>query len=58
MNRRLFVPASRSLYPPLLVALHGCRQDADDFANGTRFDRLAERFGAIVVYPEQDEREN
>ena len=40
------------------MALHGCRQDAEDFAHGTRFDVLAERYGFIVVYPEQDERAN
>ncbi len=43
---------------PLLVALHGCRQDAEDFAHGTRFDVFAERYGAVILYPEQDERAN
>lgn len=58
MNYRLYVPERNSGGAPLFVALHGCRQDAEDFANGTRFDVLAERHGAIVLYPEQDERIN
>lgn len=55
---RLHLPAARGARAPLLVALHGCRQDAQDFAYGTRFDVLGERYGLIVVYPEQDERAN
>jgi poly(hydroxyalkanoate) depolymerase family esterase len=40
------------------VALHGCTQTASDFAAGTRFDSVAERAGAYVVYPEQSLRAN
>lgn len=36
-----------------MVALHGCTQTASDFAAGTRFDSVAERAGAYVLYPEQ-----
>jgi poly(hydroxyalkanoate) depolymerase family esterase len=43
---------------PLVVALHGCTQTAGDFAAGTRFDSVAERVGAYVVYPEQAVRAN
>jgi len=43
---------------PLVVALHGCTQTASDFAAGTRFDSVAERAGAFVVYPEQSVRAN
>ena len=58
MNYRLYVPERHGGGAPLFVALHGCRQDADDFASGTRFDVLGERYGAIILYPEQDERAN
>ncbi|MDH3476218.1 MAG: PHB depolymerase family esterase [Rhodospirillales bacterium] len=37
---------------PLVVALHGCRQDAADFARGTAFNELADAEGFVVLYPE------
>ena len=42
---KLYVPRnySSSLPIPLLVALHGCTQDPDNFAAGTRFNLLAPR---------------
>lgn len=40
------------------MALHGCTQTASDFAAGTRFDSVAERAGAYVIYPEQSLRAN
>lgn len=52
---KLFVPTSADAeHPaPLVVMLHGCTQDPDDFARGTRFDELAARQGVIVAWPEQ-----
>ena len=37
----------------LIVVLHGCTQDADDIARGTRFNEAAARDGFVVLYPEQ-----
>lgn len=57
---RLFVPDGYETWspPPLVVMLHGCTQDPDDFARGTRFNALADSAGAIVVYPEQTAAHN
>lgn len=43
---------------PLLVMLHGCRQDARVFAEGTRMNQLADERRFIVLYPEQSSRAN
>jgi poly(hydroxyalkanoate) depolymerase family esterase len=59
-SRRYFVyvPAGvrRTKGVPLLVALHGCAQNAEQFAATTRFNDLADRHGFVVVYPEQTAR--
>lgn len=57
---RLYLPAAVSSRSglPLLVMLHGCKQDALVFAEGTRMNELAERHDFIVLYPEQSRRAN
>ncbi len=39
---------------PLVVMLHGCTQDPDDFAAGTAMNLHARAAGAYVLYPAQD----
>ena len=54
---RLYVPSatdtSDKKLMPVVVLLHGCKQDALDFSNGTAMNALAEEHQVMVLYPEQ-----
>ncbi|CAB3647529.1 extracellular catalytic domain type 1 short-chain-length polyhydroxyalkanoate depolymerase [Achromobacter pestifer] len=50
----LFVPQACGRKPmPLIIMLHGCKQDAADFSLGTGMNVLAEKHGCLVAYPIQ-----
>lgn len=50
---KLFIPSRPGAPAPLIVMLHGCTQNPDDFAAGTGMNELAERAGVYVAYPAQ-----
>jgi len=54
-NYRLYIPEhvrnGHSL--PLTVMIHGCRESAAEFEQGTRMNALADAHGFAVLYPDQ-----
>lgn len=56
---RLYVPASAPDRPRgLVVMLHGCKQDPEDFAAGTGMNAVAEAYGLVIAYPRQSGADN
>jgi len=56
---KLYIPACASEHSRgLIVMLHGCKQNPDDFAAGTAMNTVAEAHGLIVAYPSQSSSAN
>ena len=59
LKYKLYVPPGATGRPlPLVVMLHGCTQDPDDFAAGTGMNELAHAQGFLVLYPAQSQGAN
>lgn len=48
-----YIPENLDNEPALVVALHGCTQNAEEIAYTTGWNDLADRYGFIVIYPQQ-----
>ena len=63
-NYKLYIPPQAAAAKasgqrlPLVLMLHGCKQNPDDFARGTRMNDAALAQGFYVVYPEQIKKAN
>jgi poly(hydroxyalkanoate) depolymerase family esterase len=61
LEYKLYLPScckNNAQPAPLIVMLHGCSQDPDDFSLGTRMNAIAEKEGVIVAYPQQTQQSN
>ncbi|MDF2463310.1 MAG: Esterase, depolymerase [Ramlibacter sp.] len=56
---KLYIPPQAGQRPlPLVVMLHGCTQNPDDFAAGTGMNEAARAQGFFVLYPAQSQKAN
>ncbi len=59
LTYKIYVPSrfeGQSL--PVVLMLHGCTQDPDDFAAGTQMNQVAEERNFLVAYPRQPQTAN
>ncbi len=53
---KVYVPSNlpKNTKAPVVVMLHGCQQNAKDFATGTRIEKWADKEKFIALFPEQN----
>lgn len=59
LQYKLYTPPGPQARPmPLVLMLHGCTQNPDDFAAGTGMNTIAREHGFAVLYPAQQQSAN
>ncbi|MBF0410488.1 MAG: PHB depolymerase family esterase [Candidatus Riflebacteria bacterium] len=53
-----FIPVPEPKNAPLIVVLHGTTQNSHGYACISEWNKLAQRYGLILLYPEQRKRNN
>ncbi|MGZ9104929.1 MAG: extracellular catalytic domain type 1 short-chain-length polyhydroxyalkanoate depolymerase [Rhodoplanes sp.] len=53
-----YAPPRLAANPPLVVVLHGCAQTAADYNHGAGWSTLADRYGFVLLLPEQHRSNN
>ena len=55
-NYKVYIPDTlkKNVKTPVVVMLHGCQQNANDFAIGTRIEKWADKEKFIALFPEQN----
>ena len=55
-NYKVYIPKvlNKNFKTPVVIMLHGCQQNAQDFATGTRIEKWADKEQFIAVFPEQN----
>lgn len=53
-----YVPANVAKSPALVVVLHGCTQTAAGYDIGSGWSQLADRYGFVLLFPEQQRQNN
>ncbi len=58
LNMYLHAPENLEGISAVVVAIHGCTQDAHEIAEQSGWNELADRYNFIVIYPEQKRSNN
>jgi len=53
LNGFYYLPPSHNSNLPIVVVLHGCSQTAVQVSNDLEWNKLANKYGFVVLYPEQ-----
>jgi poly(hydroxyalkanoate) depolymerase family esterase len=58
LDASLYVPKNLATHPALVVAMHGCAQQAKDFDDETGWTAVAEQGGFLLLFPQQSPYNN